>query len=187
MRRWFLTIVGIVTLPFLFIGFFLPTDYTFETSAVMTASPEEVRAAVAPMRSWLIWANWQEIDPSVQHEFSGSAAVVGETWVWRSSGRFNGTQVLRAVHDQSLEYDLRLNGSVDDGFNGERRLRWQQTDEGTRLFWQETVTVGGRPVGGYIRALVRNGMREYAERGLVRLQRNFDAAAAAAQPVVGLE
>ncbi len=175
MGRLLLVAIAVVVVPLLVVGSFLPTDYSFETSVVLQASPEKVRQALFPQRNWLQWANWQAFDPSVENEFSGHAGQEGEAWRWSSSGRFNGAQVLRTIAEDRLIYDVRINGSEDDGFNGERELRWTTEPEGTRLYWKETVAIGGRPFGGYIRALVRSGMRDYAEQSLTRLQTKFAA------------
>ena len=58
---------------------------TVERSATINAPPERVYALIEDLRQWERWSPWEELDPDMQHTYSGAERGVGAVHEWKGN------------------------------------------------------------------------------------------------------
>jgi uncharacterized protein YndB with AHSA1/START domain len=76
--------IAVVVLLVLLIGviYTRPDEFQVTRSRTMTAPPAAVYAQIADFRRWPQWSPWEERDPDMKREFSGSETGNGAKYAW---------------------------------------------------------------------------------------------------------
>ena len=81
---------------------------TVERSATINAPAQRVYALIEDLRQWEQWSPWEELDPNMQHTYTGAERGVGAVHEWKGNkkageGRM---EIIQAEAPRHLDLDL---------------------------------------------------------------------------------
>ncbi len=145
----------IVTVLFVGIGFFLPSEFRVERSITIDAPAAQVYPHVSDLKKWKGWGVWFKRDPLMQINYSGPEQAVGMKSSWKSETEGNGEmEVTELITDKKVTYSLYF-PDFEMGSTGELSL--SETGGKTQVTWVDYGDVGSNPVNHYF-AMMMDGM-----------------------------
>jgi uncharacterized protein YndB with AHSA1/START domain len=77
-------------------------------SATIAAAPERVFALLQNFRDWEQWSPWEELDPDMNHTYSGAESGVGAVHEWKGNGKAGQgrMEIIRAESPRLVEIAL---------------------------------------------------------------------------------
>ncbi len=142
----------VLSLLILGIGFFLPSDWHVEESVMIQAPSVTIHPYVSDLRAWQTWAGYRNSeDTSLVLTYSGPRQGLGASMTWRGELMGSGKMVVTRSHpDSGVWLDVRL----EESFDSKTTVIYETTPEGTRVVFRDQGSIGYRPVGGYLVALL---------------------------------
>lgn len=139
------TVVFLLILLSLCIGFVMPSHYSVQRTAVLPAPPESVYTRVATLRTWDRWSAWNaRRDPSLVYSYEGPETGAGSVMRWTSRKMGDGhLDLVNVDPKRSVQYDLRMAGS---DFTAHGTIQLEPTSGGTRVTWRDDGNLGSNPV-----------------------------------------
>lgn len=64
-----------------------PNAFRIERSTVIQAPPEKIFPFINDFHKWQAWSPWENIDPTMQRTYSGTAEGVGAIYAWQGAGK----------------------------------------------------------------------------------------------------
>jgi uncharacterized protein YndB with AHSA1/START domain len=166
--QWTLAIVGILALGIVATGYFLPSRFDVQRSAVINAPPDKVYDLIADPRNWKKWGAWNLRDPNMDVSYFGPPFGQGARWSWKSKSEGNGTMTFTRVEpDRRVEYSLAL---PDFGLKSGGAFAIEKTSAGTRVTWSNAGDVGSHPLKHYFAFFMDRLVGPDFEQGLANLK-----------------
>jgi uncharacterized protein YndB with AHSA1/START domain len=81
---------------------------TVERSATIDARPERVYALIEDLRQWEQWSPWEELDPTMQHTYTGAERGVGAVHGWKGNKKAGEGRMEITRADAPRHVDLAL-------------------------------------------------------------------------------
>lgn len=103
-----LVFIAILIAALLIIAMFRPSTFSLVRSADFNTSPERVFAQLNDFKNWAAWSPWEEMDPSMQRNFSGAASGTGAKYAWvgnKKVGEGN-MEITKSVPSSTILLDL---------------------------------------------------------------------------------
>ncbi len=167
LKKVILALVAITVL-FVGVGFFLPSEFRVERSITIDAPAEKVFAKISDLRAWRQWGVWYVRDPKMMVAYGGPEMEVGMTSRWQSETQGNGQMEIIAMEPpRKLVYSLYF-PDMDMGSTGEFTL--QERDGETRVIWVDYGDVGSNPINHYFAAMMDSMIGPDFEAGLANLK-----------------
>ncbi len=85
-----------------------PSTFSLVRSADIGAAPERVFSQLNDFKNWAAWSPWEEMDPSLQRNFSGAASGKGAKYAWvgnKKVGEGN-MEITKSVPSSTILLDL---------------------------------------------------------------------------------
>src|ERR1700675_3230229 len=82
--QWTLAVIGAIALALVIGGFFVPSSFAVQRSAVINASPNKIYNLVVEPKQWKRWSVWTQRDPDMNIIYSGPPFGMGAKWSWQS-------------------------------------------------------------------------------------------------------
>lgn len=103
----------------------------------MAADPALVHDLINDFRKWRSWSPWEDLDPALQRDYSGSDSGVGAHYAWsgnRKAGR--GRMEITQSNPQLVGIDLHF----EKPFKADNQISFELTpsDGGTDVAWRMT-------------------------------------------------
>src|SRR4051794_8382583 len=86
----------------------MPKSYHIERTIIIDCSPELAMSRVADLHYYSRWNPWQQSDPTVQNEITGTPAKLGHRYEWSGKRVGIGSLTLTGIDDRHLHFDLRF-------------------------------------------------------------------------------
>lgn len=142
-------LLGITALVLAFLGYVSsrPSNFHYERSGLIQASPEKIYPLLSQLHRGAEWSPYEKLEPEMKKSFTGADGAVGSTMLFESSASGSGKiEVLRLVPNEAV--DLRL--TMLKPFYGENLVEYRLAPEagGTRFTW----TMSGE--GGFFTKLM---------------------------------
>ncbi len=125
------------------IGFTLPKQFKVQRTAVIAAPAEKIYALIAEPKNWPTWGVWNQRDPQMKVEFSGSANGAGAKWSWQSKSEGNGVMEFSAADpNKQINYNLSFAAT---GMESQGVLSLTPEGSNTRVVWTNEGEFGKNP------------------------------------------
>ena len=155
----------------------MASTYTVERTAVLTADPQTVYASIADFKKWRAWSPWEELDPDLERNYSGTDHGVGSIYSW--SGNKKAGQGRMEISEAVPGRKVRIRLDFVKPFKSQNVTTFSLTPEGagTRVVWQ---MVGPRPtlmrIFGFIFNMDKLVGKDF-EKGLAAMKAKVEGAA----------
>ena len=84
-----------------------PNTVHYERSTVITASPERVLSHITDFKRWAAWSPWEEKDPGMKRDYSGSPQGAGAKYGWTGNNKVGeGGMEITAVKSDDVRIDM---------------------------------------------------------------------------------
>ncbi len=105
--------------------------------AHVAADPARVHDLINDFHKWQSWSPWEDVDPALERDYSGSESGVGAHYSWsgnRKAGR--GSMAITESNPEHVAIDLHF----DKPFKADNKLDFELTpaDGGTHVTWRMT-------------------------------------------------
>jgi uncharacterized protein YndB with AHSA1/START domain len=149
----------------------MASTYTVQRTRSIDAPPDRVYALLRDFHEWPKWSPWEDLDPDMKREYSGSTAGKGAVYTW-SGNRKAGAgrmEIVDTEDDRRVDIDL----AFEKPFKSENRTSFLLAPKGdaTEVTWQMT---GPRPlmmrIAGPLMNMDKLVGKDF-DKGLDRLQR----------------
>ena len=166
--QWTLATLGAIVLLVLVVGFFIPSAFSVQRSAVINAPPKKIFDYVVEPKKWAQWSAWSRRDPEMKVTYSGPPFGMGAKWSWVSKSEGTGTmEFTRIEPDKVVEYALYF---PDYGMRSTGALRLEPEGNATKITWTNTGDVGGNPLKHYFTLMMDRWVGPDFEAGLANLK-----------------
>ena len=82
-------------------------DFEVVRSTTIGAPPGQVHRLIADFREWRSWSPWEDVDPNLKREYSGTESGVGARYAWEGN-RKAGKGDMEIVDSKPERVELRL-------------------------------------------------------------------------------
>lgn len=173
--------VAIVLVALAVIAFFLPREVEVARSTWIDAPPATVFELVNGFRRYNDFSPWFELDPQARYTYEGPAAGVGAKMSWASEDQSVGSGSQEIVRSEPLRT---VQTKLDFGGQGTALATWtiEPRDDGSEVTWGFETDLGMNPVARYMGLAFDQLIGPDYERGLAKLKRVAEAAAAGPHP-----
>jgi uncharacterized protein YndB with AHSA1/START domain len=166
--QWTLAVIGAIALLAVIGGFFVPSTYAVQRSAVINASPKKIYDYVVEPKQWMSWSVWTRRDPTMKIKYSGPPFGMGAKWAWESKTQGSGSMEFTRVEPNHVveyaltfpEYNMRSTGA----------LTMEPDGAATRITWAMSGDVGGNPLKHYLALMMDRMVGPDFEAGLANLK-----------------
>jgi uncharacterized protein YndB with AHSA1/START domain len=146
--QWTLAVLGAVVLLLVAVGFFIPSAFKVERSAVINASPNKIYDLVVEPRKWAMWSVWNKRDPNMKITYKGPPFGMGSKWEWVSKTEGTGSmEFTRVEPDRAVEYSLLF---PEYNMRSTGAIRLEPEGSATKVTWSNMGDVGGNPLKHYL-------------------------------------
>lgn len=160
----FITIVAVVLLAFVGIGFALSSEWSAERTRRVEATPEEVFAYVGDLSRWDGWSSIAQVEGELQ----GDPAAPGATYSWDDRNWGEGQlRLTEVVPGRAVAYEVGVEGG---SIRTSGRITVQPRGAGSEITWSESGDLGWNPLLSYFALGMDRMQGEELEKGLDRLQ-----------------
>jgi uncharacterized protein YndB with AHSA1/START domain len=162
--------IALVLLLLLGVAFFLPSSFSAQRSALITAPAAQVYAKFASPRTWARWSAWSTAaDPSLVYTYAGPDSGVGAIMQWTSKKMGSGQlRIVEAEPGQRVSYELGMTGS-DMAVHGQ--VTFEPAGEGTKVTWHDTGSLGKNVLARYLGPVLDKSLAAAYEKSFANLQR----------------
>lgn len=142
--------------------------YEVVRTATVNAPRARVHALVNDFHAWRAWSPWEDLDPAMEREHSGTESGVGAAYAWSGNRRAGaGRMEITSSTPAAISIDL----TFDKPFKARNGLAFELTEKGeaTEVTWRMTgEQTGLMALVGRIYPMDRMVGKDF-ERGLRRL------------------
>ncbi len=150
------------------IGMVLPKNFRIERSIVIAAPAGKIYPLIADPHMWPKWGVWNQRDPNMKMDFSGSASGAGAKWSWQSKSEGNGAMEFTAADpDKRIAYQLTF---ADFGMVSSGALTLAPSGAGTTVSWTNAGEFGGNPFMRYFGLMMDRMVGKDFDAGLNNLK-----------------
>ena len=64
-----------------------PNSFRIQRSILIQATPDKIFPLINDFNQWRTWSPWENIDPTMQRTYSGTAQGVGTIYAWQGTGQ----------------------------------------------------------------------------------------------------
>jgi hypothetical protein len=82
-------------------------DFEVVRSTTIAATPERVHGLIDDFHAWREWSPWEDLDPDLRREYSGSQSGVGARYAWEGNHKA-GKGDMEIVSSTPERVELRL-------------------------------------------------------------------------------
>ena len=167
------TLLLVVILTVIVLGFLLPDKVHVERDTVIDAPADVVFGLISDFGEWECWSPWARIDPDAEYIYSGEG--VGQKMVWKSDHQEvgSGSQEITALSPPS-----RMVTKLDFGDMGRGEATFTITPEGqsSKVVWaldtnmREGVPALRQPMATYMGFFMDKFMDKPYTEGLANLK-----------------
>ncbi len=166
--QWTLATIGAVVLLLVAGGFFLPSAFKVERSAVINAPPKKIYDLVVEPRQWARWSVWNRRDPGMKITYKGPPFGMGSKWEWVSKTEGSGSmEFTRVEPDRKVEYSLFF---PDYNMRSTGAIALEPSGTATRVTWSTAGDMGGNPLKRYLTLTMDRMVGPDFEAGLANLK-----------------
>jgi uncharacterized protein YndB with AHSA1/START domain len=166
--QWTLATLGAIVLLVLLGGFFIPSAFSVQRSALINAPPKKIFDYVVEPKKWAQWSVWSRRDPDMKVTYSGPPFGMGAKWSWVSKSEGTGSmEFTRIEPDHVVEYSLFF---PDFGMRSNGALRLEPEGNATRITWSNSGDVGSNPLKHYLTLMMDRMVGPDFEAGLANLK-----------------
>jgi uncharacterized protein YndB with AHSA1/START domain len=118
-------------------------DFEVVRQATIGAPPERVHSLIDDFHAWRQWSPWEDVDPALRREYSGSESGVGARYAWEGNRRA-GKGSMEIVGSTPERIDVRL--SFEKPWKATNAVAFTLTpagDQATEVTWRMTGTNTG--------------------------------------------
>ncbi len=150
-------------------AFWMPRTYNIEKSIILGCTPAFAMSRVADLHYYSQWNTWQQSDPTVQNQFSGTPATPGHRYDWKGKKVGIGSLTLTSMDEQHIHFDLEFikpwkSRALDNW------LFEPWADAGTKVTWQNNGNLPW-PLARLVGPLLNKGLNKQFEQGLTNLKK----------------
>ena len=146
MKALKILLIAVVVLLALLVGsgLLLSPKFSLSRTVTVNAPPEKIYALIADPRGWKAWSAWNQRDPAMAIEYSGSASGPGAVWAWKSKSQGDGKMTFTTAEaPKRLGYELFF---PDFGTTSTGDFRLDPNGGGTQVTWAMNGDMGANPV-----------------------------------------
>lgn len=166
--QWTLAVLGAVVLLLVAGGFFIPSAFKVERSAIINAPPKKIYDLVVEPRQWVKWSVWNQRDPNMKITYKGPPFGMGSKWEWVSKTEGSGSmEITRVEPDRVVEYALTF---ADYNMRSTGAITLEPAGTATHVTWNNSGDVGGNPVKHYLTLTMDRMVGPDFEAGLANLK-----------------
>ena len=166
--QWTLAVLGAVVLLLVAGGFFIPSAFKVERSAIINAPPKKIYDLVVEPRQWVKWSVWNQRDPNMKITYKGPPFGMGSKWEWVSKTEGSGSmEITRVEPDRVVEYALTF---ADYNMRSTGAITLEPSGTATHVTWNNSGDVGGNPVKHYLTLTMDRMVGPDFEAGLANLK-----------------
>ena len=139
--------LGVLVLVIVILAIVAPTEYTVERSVTINANRAAVWAKVNTLKGMNEWSPWNERDPDLKYNYSGTDGQVGAVYSWEGNDDVGvGEQEITEIDPMNrLTTELRFKAPREDVAIAHTLL--EDDGSGTKVTWKFE---GKAPVPGNI-------------------------------------
>jgi uncharacterized protein YndB with AHSA1/START domain len=132
----FFVFIAILIAALLIMAAFRPNTFSLVRSTDLRASPERVYAQLNDFKNWAAWSPWEEMDPTMQRSFTGSAAGKGAKYAWVGNNKVGegNMEITKSVPASNIVLDL--NFFKPFKANNVTEFKITPTATGSHLNWE---------------------------------------------------
>jgi uncharacterized protein YndB with AHSA1/START domain len=113
----------------------MPSSYVVERSIDIDAPAERVFSLLNDFHKWREWSPWEDVDPHLHREYTGSESGAGAAYAWdgnKKAGKGN-MRIVEATPPSHVRIDL----TFEKPFPAKTDVRFavQSTGTGSRVVW----------------------------------------------------
>jgi Polyketide cyclase / dehydrase and lipid transport len=144
---------------------FLPRTVHIERSAVISAAPNAVYAALSSPQSFHQFNPFKDVNPDLTGVISGPAQGIGARYAWASAGGTGSQTIVSMKQDAEIKMQLEL------GFRGRpiQTFLIAPVASGTKVTWVQDGDLGYNPVARIIGTTLDGKLGPIYENGLQKL------------------
>lgn len=166
--QWTLAVLGAVALLLVAVGFFIPSTFKVERSAVINAPAKKIYDLVVEPRQWAKWSAWNQRDPNMKITYKGPPFGMGSKWEWVSKTEGSGSmEFTRVEPDRAVEYSLSF---PEYNMRSTGAIRLEPSGSATKVTWNNAGDVGGNPLKRYLTLMMDRMVGPDFEGGLANLK-----------------
>jgi uncharacterized protein YndB with AHSA1/START domain len=166
--QWTLAVLGAVVLLVVVVGFFVPSTFKVERSAVINAPPKKIYDLVVEPRQWAKWSVWNKRDPGMKITYKGPPFGMGAKWEWVSKSEGSGSMELTRVEpDRVVEYSLSF---PEYNMRSTGAIALEPSGSATKVTWNNAGDVGANPLKHYLTLMMDRMVGPDFEAGLANLK-----------------
>jgi uncharacterized protein YndB with AHSA1/START domain len=112
--------------------------YTVERSTTIAAPPSRVYEEVVDFHNWTKWSPWEDLDPALKRDYSGTESGAGAVYAW--SGNRKAGQGRMTITEATAPSRVRIDVLFEKPFKArnDTLLAIQPDGEGSRVTWTMT-------------------------------------------------
>jgi hypothetical protein len=118
-------------------------DFEVVRSTTIAAAPERVHGLIDDFHAWRDWSPWEDLDPDLSREYSGSQSGVGARYAWEGN-RKAGKGDMEIVSSTPERVELRL--TFEKPWKATNQVAFELTpagDAATDVSWRMTGATKG--------------------------------------------
>jgi uncharacterized membrane protein len=140
LKRILLGILALIVL-FLIIAVFMKKDYAIEKETIINKPKSDVFDYVKSLKNQKNWSTWEQSDPNMTSEYTGTDGIVGFKHAWKSKMMGDGEQeITKIIEGERMESELRFKGFM--GSNAPAYLSTEAIDSTkTKVKWGMSGTM----------------------------------------------
>ena len=166
--QWTLAVLGAVVLLLVVGGFFLPSKFLVERTAVINAAPRKIYDLVVEPKQWAKWSIWNQRDPNMKITYKGPPFGMGSKWEWVSKTEGSGImEFTRVEPDRVVEYSLSF---AEYNMRSAGAITLEPAGSATKVTWNNAGDVGGNPLKHYLTLMMDRMVGPDFEAGLANLK-----------------
>jgi hypothetical protein len=157
-------------------------DFEVVRSTTIAAPAERVHGLIDDFRAWRAWSPWEDVDPELRREYSGSESGVGARYAWegnRKAGKGN----MEITGSTPERIDIRL--TFEKPWKASNAVVFSLApggDGATEVTWRMSGTSRGfAALFGKLFSMDRLVGKDF-EKGLARMKAAAESTEAAAPP-----
>jgi hypothetical protein len=148
-------------------------EFTLSRRIHVAADPARVHDLLDDFRAWPQWSPWEDLDPQVQHTYSGAARGVGARHQWKGNSKAGeGSMEITASDQSKVVCDLRFLKPFKA--QNESRFDLEPASGGTDVTW--TMTGQRNPLMAALgRLFFDKAIGKDFDKGLAKLKATAEA------------
>ncbi len=174
MKKKYKIILGTILAFFILVvlvGLILPSNYEFQRSVMIKASPEEVHELVGDLKNWSQWEPWRDEDPTIKTTLGEKSTGVGASQSWKGESGDGRLVFTKCSIEEGITYDLFFD---QDQYKCFSSMSYKKVEEGTEVTWLMKGNASPPILGSYFALMMESMIGKMFENGLEKLQQALE-------------